>query len=96
MLYALAYLRRVSVIEIQEISAEDLAQMQQPAPSKPVAAKPVSGVAAQLANIDKIPLKDLAMMMNTEERAVVKLLMQLIKSGELQGYLRDGVFYRKK
>ncbi|NHI94587.1 MAG: VWA domain-containing protein [Candidatus Lokiarchaeota archaeon] len=88
---------RAQIIEgIEEISSKELEKMKSISTPEPTQVKPVSGVAAQLAKIDKIPLKDLAMMMNTDERKVVKMLMQLIKSGELNGYLRDGVFYRKQ
>ncbi|MHA1893024.1 MAG: VWA domain-containing protein [Candidatus Helarchaeota archaeon] len=81
---------------IESVSLEKLPQAQKPAPTKAAPTKASSAFAAQMSKIDKIPLKDLSMMMNTDERTLVKMLIKLIKSGELKGYLRDGVFYRKK
>ncbi len=86
--------KSAQIAGIEEITKDQLVTMETEVPSKPQPAQ--SGFAAKLSGVDKIPLKDLATMTNTDERTLVKMLMKLIKSGQLKGYLKDGIFYRKK
>ena len=83
---------------IEEVSQDQLTSLPPKPKAKPATPQsaPQSGFAAKLAGVDKIPIKELSMMTNTDERTLVKMLMKLIKTGQLKGYLKDGIFYRKK